>query len=348
MASGSPLQPEICLGYLSALQAFALGVRTNQPITPTRRNVFPSGELRLGHIDRLCANPCHTDAHQLNREYPSQGLTLPVHFVTSDSTFRRKTPYRHPHSCAMTLRGSALKRWDDAILLADPALAFIQEASTRSFADTLLLGFEICGTYQQSVTAGPTRYHTEPLTSVRKIRNFLKRNPSLHGAARAQQALRYIADGSASPRETKAALLLGLPAYYGGYGLGIPRMNFEIMCTPEASTIAGRRTLRCDLFWPRARMALEYQSREFHTGELSRIRDSRRINALQSMGLKMIALTNNELDSLEATDVIANTIRKTLGHRFRTTVKDYHRRKLTLRRQLGLPLRPRETFGPGE
>lgn len=34
MASGSPLQPEICLGYLSALQAFALGVRTNQPITP--------------------------------------------------------------------------------------------------------------------------------------------------------------------------------------------------------------------------------------------------------------------------------------------------------------------------
>ena len=161
MASGSPLQPEICLGYLSALQAFALGVRTNQPITPTRRNVFPSGELRLGHIDRLCANPCHTDAHQLNREYPSQGLTLPVHFVTSDSTFRRKTPYRHPHSCAMTLRGSALKRWDDAILLADPALAFIQEASTRSFADTLLLGFEICGTYQQSVTAGPTRYHTE-------------------------------------------------------------------------------------------------------------------------------------------------------------------------------------------
>lgn len=348
MASGSPLQPEICLGYLSALQAFALGVRTNQPITPTRRNVFPSGELRLGHIDRLCANPCHTDAHQLNREYPSQGLTLPVHFVTSDSTFRRKTPYRHPHSCAMTLRGSALKRWDDAILLADPALAFIQEASTRSFADTLLLGFEICGTYQQSVTAGPTRYHTEPLTSVRKIRNFLKRNPSLHGAARAQQALRYIADGSASPRETKAALLFGLPAYYGGYGLGIPRMNFEIMCTPEASTIAGRRTLRCDLFWPRARMALEYQSREFHTGELSRIRDSRRTNALQSMGLKMIALTNNELDSLEATDVIANTIRKTLGHRFRTTVKDYHRRKLTLRRQLGLPLRPRETFGPSE
>ncbi len=59
-----------------------------------------------------------------------------------------------------------------------------------------------------------------------------RRNPSLRGAAKAAKALRYVADNSASPRETKKAILLGLPMMYGGYGLGIPRMNYEVKANP--------------------------------------------------------------------------------------------------------------------
>ncbi|GJC76904.1 hypothetical protein Aeq9CBH6_22390 [Adlercreutzia equolifaciens] len=126
----------------------------------------------------------------------------------------------------------------------------------------------------------------------------------------------------------------------------MPSMNYEISCTPQATAISGRRTLRCDLFWPEASIAVEYQSREFHSGDLCRIRDSRRTNALQAMGIAVVGLTNNELESVEATDVIVETVRKAQGVRFRTAVGNYHARKLRLRRQLGLPLYPYETFAP--
>ena len=248
--------------------------------------------------------------------------------------------------CRLPLSGNALQRWNESILLSSPSLAFIQEASLRSFVDTLVLGFELCGTYQQKTLATSTVYGTQPLTSVRKIRGFLERNSRLFGAQRTRAAASYLVDGSASPRETQAALLLGLPAFYGGYGLGMPSMNYEISCTPQATAISGRRTLRCDLFWPEASIAVEYQSREFHSGDLCRIRDSRRTNALQAMGIAVVGLTNNELESVEATDVIVETVRKAQGVRFRTAVGNYHARKLRLRRQLGLPLYPYETFAP--
>ena len=56
------------------------------------------------------------------------------------------------------------------------------------------------------------------------------------------------------------------------------------------------------------------------------------------MGWTVINITNDELDSLAATDVIAETIRRHLGIRVQMRVTDHHARKLRLRRQLGLPV----------
>lgn len=358
MTTRHSLSNEVCLGYLSALQASAIQIRQRKPLAATRRRTFPRGELRLEHIKRLAplpenrlttesskafGNPIGAKASPGGRSVTGS-ISLPIHFITSDTTFRRPSQFRQPHSCSHVFSGRALDRWDDKILLASPALAFVQEASRRSLIDALCLGYEICGTYQQAVTPGAIVYQTHPLSSTRDIRRLLKNNPSLPGAVQARKALRYLADKSASPRETQTALLLGLPPYYGGYGLGIPAMNHEIHCTAKAAAIAGRKTLRCDLFWPAANLAVEYQSREFHAGEQQRVRDSRRTNALQSMGIQVVAITNDELDCIDAVDVIAATIRKAQKRRFRTSVGDYHRRKIKLRQQLGLPLRPRDAY----
>lgn len=102
--------------------------------------------------------------------------------------------------------------------------------------------------------------------TTRQLAQFLRMNPGMHGAKRAQRALSYIAKGAESPREAKCALLFGLPVALGGYGLGIPLMGYEVECTGEAYAIAETRMLRCDLFWPSARLAMEYQSRAFHEG----------------------------------------------------------------------------------
>ena len=120
--------------------------------------------------------------------------------------------------------------------------------------------------------------------------------------------------------------------------MGIPRMNYEVKAIAGARTTSGRSSFRCDLCWADAKLDVEYQSREMHEGEESRIRDSRRTNALMAMGWTVVGVTNDELDSLAATDAIADTIRRLLGKRVQVRVSDYHARKLRLRRQLGLPV----------
>ncbi len=120
--------------------------------------------------------------------------------------------------------------------------------------------------------------------------------------------------------------------------MGIPQMNYEVKATAAARAISGKGSFRCDLCWPEAKLDVEYQSREMHEGEASRIMDSRRVNALMTMGWTVVGITNDELDSLGATDAIAQTIRRRLGKRVQVRVSDYHARKLRLRRQLGLPV----------
>ena len=214
-------------------------------------------------------------------------------------------------------------------------LAFVQEATRLAFIPLLELGYELCGTYRVQ-DDGSVRYQTAPIMSRKELSSFLDRNRGLNGAAKAARALRYMVDGSGSPRETKAAIMFSLPVCSGGYGLGVPCMNYEVTASSSAVSIAGRRSFRCDLCWPHERVDVEYQSRAFQEGEGNRIRDSRRSNALMSMGYKVIGITSEELNSLEATDVIAGTISDALGRRRRRHGKSARAARLSLRRELGL------------
>ena len=83
-------------------------------------------------------------------------------------------------------------------------------------------------------------------------------------------------------------------------------MNYEVKANPAARALTGKSCFRCDLCWPEAKLDVEYQSRESHSGEKKRIEDSRRANALASMGWTVVSVTNDELDSLAATDAIAD------------------------------------------
>ena len=206
------LSSETCLGYLSALQVHAFCRRRGIALATTRHRHFPSKAASRDQANDLTIRTCDP--------YLPAGIPMPLHCVSSSTSTPRSAEFRKPHLCRLPLSGNALQRWNESILLSSPSLAFIQEASLRSFVDTLVLGFELCGTYQQKTLATSTVYGTQPLTSVRKIRGFLERNSRLFGAQRARAAASYLVDGSASPRETQAALLLGLPAFYAFYMSG--------------------------------------------------------------------------------------------------------------------------------
>ncbi|MBC5585043.1 DUF559 domain-containing protein [Eggerthella sp. NSJ-70] len=277
---------------------------------------------------------------RLRSAYPQVRIDSPAHVLVSTGSYRRFSESCKEHVCSAPLAGRPFYRLSRNAYAAVPALALVQVASReQSEMSVRELAYELCGTYQTERTGVDSAYQTPPLASIRELRDFASRNSSVDGARKVIRMLRYAADGSASPRETKQALVLGLPLMYGGYGLGIPRMNYEVKASPAARAITGKSCFRCDLCWPEAKLDVEYQSRESHEGEASRISDSRRANALAAMGWTVIGVTNDELDSLPATDTIASTIRRLLGKRAQVRVANHHARKLKLRRQLGLPAR---------
>ena len=250
---------------------------------------------------------------------------------------RRLAPDCREHVCAAPLAGREFYRLAEGVFSAGAALALVQIAMDEKSPIALLeLVYEACGTYQTQRTGVGSAYDVPPLACVDDLRAFVTRNPSLVGAGKLGRVLRYTADRSASARETKQALVLGLPLRQGGEGLGIPRMNFVVRASPAARAISGRSSFRCDLCWPEAKLDVEYQSRFAHEGEASRLRDSRRTNALMAMGWTVVGVTNDELDSLAAAETIARTIRRHLGKRSQFRIDDLHARKLKLRRQLGL------------
>ena len=276
---------------------------------------------------------------RIEGDHPGLSVDRPAHILLGTPSRCRSTAHRVPHVLTQQMKGMSVLRLPDGIGICSAPLACVQAApSARGKIDLLELAYEVCGTYRTRRTSDIPAYQVPPLASARALRDFVSLNPSIRGARSMARILPYLADGSASPRETKQALVLGLPTSYGGHGAGIPRMNYEVKASAAARAISGKRSFRCDLCWPEAKLDVEYQSREMHAGEASRIMDSRRANALMAMGWTVVGVTNDELDGFAATDAIAQTIWRCLGKRVQVHVSDYHARKLRLRRQLGLPV----------
>lgn len=322
----------VYFGYQTALQILRAVDSSRRGVARYDDRKLPEralgGEALAGIIERLCAM------------HPGLHIDLPVHVLVGGDAHRRLSRDCAEHVFSASLSGMPFYRLDKGVYVAAPHLAFTNIASAEKSRVALQeLAYELCGTYQTRRTGVASAYDVSPLSSVQSLRDFASANSALRGARKAGRALRHVANGSASARETKLALVSALPYAQGGYNMGVPHMNYEVEASPAARAITGKSFFRCDLCWPDAKVAMEYQSRESHSGEASRIGDSRRANALASMGWTIVEVTNDELDSLAAMDTIAETVCRHQGRCLRPRISDYRARKLKLRRQLALPVR---------
>ena len=112
----------------------------------------------------------------------------------------------------------------------------------------------------------------------------------LRGYQERRTATRYLLDGSASAMETLLALLLYLPNNLGGYGLKKPKLNYRVDAPASLRELADRSYCLCDLCWPEANLAVEYDSRLHHSEPGRQSSDARRRSTLIALGFTVITV----------------------------------------------------------
>lgn len=328
------MNSDVVFGGKTALQIHAaLQRRGSNAVSGIRRLRRAALPLRVPNRKEIEVAVAH-----LRGRCPDLSLDVPLYVVVGNASRAKGSPLHAVHVCTEDLPSGSLVQAGPNVRYVVPELALVQMTAGLDKTEVLSLLWEACGTYRTARCAAGSEYHVDPLANVDSLGRYLDRIPSLHKAGKVRDALRYVADGSASAQETKCALLLGLPKMYGGYGLGMPVMNHEVFASAAARASSGRKRFRLDLCWPDALLDVEYQSFEHHGNELSRLRDSRRSNELVSMGWMVVGITDDEIRSIAAMNTIADAIRRRLGKEVGRLPEDYHARMLRLRRQLGISL----------
>jgi hypothetical protein len=194
-------------------------------------------------------------------------------------------------------------------LVSSPELTFLDLAHGLGLHKALLLGLLMCGQ--------PQHGRAEPLTSARKIRRFLAQMKGSHGANPAIKAAKYLTDGAASAHEALLYMVLTLPPRLGGYGLAGARFNHKVMIPEGFATMAKRRWFYVDLLWEDAKLAVEYDSYQFHSDRDSRAMDAKKRTALMAMGYTVESINTAQLYDKDALFLTAQVLARRLGKRLR-------------------------------
>ena len=247
------------------------------------------------------------------------------------------------HVFSRTLPENAFLAFGGGVFVSSPELCFFQMAGKLELIKLIELGFELCGTYTPSVISqggeGPTdlvksQFNLPKLTDVKRLTSFVQRMEGVHGYKLASKALRYVADNSNSPMETILTMLMTLPYRLGGYGLPMPNLNHPVVPVKAVRRTTGRSHFRCDLFWPDKKLAVEYDSEEYHDNLKKMSEDAARRNTLTSLGLPPIIVTKQQLYSVFEFEKVAIQLARRLGKQLKHKKPGFAQARNSLRRSL--------------
>lgn len=253
-----------------------------------------------------------------------------IDLVVPEGRFRSRSRFVRCHSWTFPVRCKWAIRITSDIFLVSPEGCYLQMGKSADRISLMKLGFELCGSYSLS-TQGTGFRNRPPLCRRQDIARLGKKISSNNGVANALNALRFVRENSASPMETSLALLFGLTPTYGGFGLGMPEMNAPIRAPQETRGKTVYRLYHCDLYWPDYKVAVEYNSTQFHANESALTRDAIRMNDLSGFGIKVLVATRVQISNPVETEIFANQLAFIMGKRIRSTRADLHERRYRLR-----------------
>lgn len=269
----------------------------------------------------------------------------PVHALVAERAKGTSTKRLVTHVLGRPAPNGAMLNIGHDVCICAPHFTFMQMAAQVDLIDAVQIGMELCGYYSkwrlEPNVMGSSYYyeHLEtrectfnlpPVTRSQRIKAFVAHQKGARGAVGARDALKWIADCSASPMETAVYLLLCLPKRLGGYGLPKPVLNPKL----TISNPDGVKERYPDLFWRGANIDVEYNSDEAHSGEWARYRDAKREVELTVADVKVLPLTRNQLMNAAEFDAFAQGLRKMLRIRARKPDLEWTFRNAELRRRL--------------
>lgn len=264
---------------------------------------FPSSSFgRAPHLHELAG---------LVDTAPLQQLSKPLTLLTPHRDERRSTaaaiyicqqgPF--PEGSLVAIGYDAAS--ETTLAVCSPELLFIQATKSCSAFDTIALGFELCGGYMGK----------EPVSTPERLSSFAEKAQGMSGAKQARRYARHVLPNATSPEVTRLAMLVHLPRSLGGLGVSAPQLDARIPAPDEAARIIGSRHFAPDLFWPELNVAVEYDSREWHSAQTHAEHTRRKELAYSLAGVDVISLDQKQVRDLDLMRKIFEEIDHKLGNR---------------------------------
>ena len=314
---------DILVGYRSALEYWRL-------VGPGFLRGYQERRAATRRAARALTSSSKPRLAQGNRR--PAGCKLPVRAIVGTIEARTTTACLVSHKWT-TLPANSFIDAGQGFLVSTPEFCFLQMAREMTVAQLVQLGLELCGTYAL-VDDGPAVSRDASLTTAAKLRAFVEAAAGAPGRAKALRATRYLLDGSASAMETLLALLLYLPNNMGGYGLKKPVLNYRIDVPPSRRDLADRGYCLCDLCWPDAKLAVEYDSELHHTDPDRQSSDARRRSTLIALGFTVVTVFPGHIADSGTFNRLARQVAKATDKRLRYRDPEFTRKHLELREQL--------------
>lgn len=328
---------EIVLGHTSSMEFW----RAKRSHSQTRALLARRDEPRSFRSDSPdVAKPSAGDLERLERIGLAQHAN-PAHFIVPNALSRVRTARITCSVFDRRIPSSAFVNVGDGVFVASPELCLLLEARTAALANLVETGYEFCGRYRlPALPDGNMAPDQLPLTSVPKLQSLLSRTQDVNGVGAARKAVPHILQNSESPKESQLSMLSSFPGRLGGYGFPPATLNHPVRISENARGRDVGRICRCDLFWPDAKLDVEYDSRLHHAGEAEQEKDSARRTALAYAGILVITVSSDQLHTRSEMDKVAHAMAKRLGTRCRSRAHDWELKQIRLRSQLLGTTRP--------
>lgn len=255
-----------------------------------------------------------------------------LHLVVAGAADRCRTGDCVCHVWSGPVPAGSYLKVDEELFVSSPAMSFVQSASELSLIELVRYGYVLCSSYAYAVGEEEGFRKREPLATAKALERFIEKTCGLRGEKKARRALRFVRDGSASPMETNLVMALCLPRMLGGYGIELPELNPRIAA--RSGGLVARDHFACDLYWKKHRVAVEYDSREHHSGNDAETRDSARRSALLAQGITVVTITPEQFFDARKLDEAARAVAKLTGTRLPANEAGWMMRRHDLRAEL--------------